>query len=315
MQEFIFSDEVYSSSLPPTEHQQGTFKFTARVTFKFTARGTFKFTARGTFKFTARVTFKFTARVTLKFTPLASDIWWANPKWFHIFRWSVHEVKSSAQEQGTFKFTGRVYCQSHLQVYCQSHLQVYPPWQVTSSRQTQNDFIFSDEVFMQWHLVPKSRAPSSLLAGFTTRVTFKFTARQLSSSGQEQYYFQMQLYSSSLPPTEHQQGTFNFQMPVYSFKFTARVTLNITARGTFKFTARVTFKFTARVTLKFTPLASDIWWANPKWFHIFRWSVHEVKSSAQEQGTFKFTGRVYCQSHLQVYCQSHLQVYPPASDI
>ena len=59
------------------------------------------------------------------------------------------------QEQGTFKFTATVKVTFKFTAtarvtfkFTASHLQVYPQ-QVTSSGQTQNDFIFLDEVFIQ----------------------------------------------------------------------------------------------------------------------------------------------------------------------
>ena len=61
----------------------------------------------------------------------------------------------------------------------------------------ENELIFSDEVFMQW-----SRAGQSHLQVYNHlqvyRVPFKFTPQQVTSGGQEQYYFQMKCISSSL---------------------------------------------------------------------------------------------------------------------
>ena len=83
------------------------------------------------------------------------------------------------QEQGTFRFTARsylqVYCQSHLQVYYQSHLQVYCHCQSHLQVYCQSHL----QVYYQSHL--------------------QVCPWQVTSGGQEQYYFWMKCTAQIYP--------------------------------------------------------------------------------------------------------------------
>ena len=115
---------------------------------------------------------------------------------------------------------------SYFQMKCTA--QVYPLW-VTSSGQTWNDFIFSDEVFKQWDLLPKSRALSDNI--YKSRVTLRLCVqRRMSSyfqmkcscSGQEQSHFQV--YQQSHLQVYPQQVTSGGQEQNYfQIKCTAQV--------------------------------------------------------------------------------------------
>ena len=127
----------------------------------------------------------FQMKCTAQVYPLASDIWWPNPKWFHIFRWSVHAVTSGGQEQGTFRWCVQRRMSSYFQMKCscsgqeqgtfrqcvqeQSHLQVYCHLQVPPS---------------EWYLV----ANSSIIFRWCVQLKFTLSFPPVLTSGEEEQH-------------------------------------------------------------------------------------------------------------------------------
>ena len=179
--------------------------------------------------------------------------------------------------------------EGHLQVYLQSHLQVYLPksdiwWPIAVLFQMK----CTAQVYPKFsdgsvHAVVNSRAPSDdvyrsrVTFKFIGRVTFKFTPCQVTSGGQDQYYFQMkctaQVYPKFYPPLvtsgdqeQHKaRSWWHWLRVMMTLSFTPLLQLTIDLWN------NTTPNLWVILTLSFTPIQSTIdpWnTTTPNKFHI-----------------------------------------------